>query len=196
MSKAEERKIALAARRALIEPERESASRAICAKLLALPEVQRAKTVLSYLALWDEVDLTALHEAMEERGVRLCFPVSLPGGVLEVYEPRGFVTGAYGIREPDRAVSVPVSPGELDLVLCPCVGFDDRCRRLGHGAGYYDRYLPRCQNAFVLAVAFDCQRLPCVETDAHDFPMDAVVTERLGGFGRSSNPPSLCKQEL
>ena len=177
MTKAEQRKIALNARRAMCETERAAASRAICAKLLTLPEVQRAKTVLSYLALWDEVDLTALHEILTGRGVRLCFPVSLSDGRLAVYEPRGFVTGAHGIREPDRRVSVPVSPGELELVLCPCAGFDAACRRLGRGAGYYDRYLPLCLNAFVLAVAFDCQKLPALETDAHDYPMQAVVTE-------------------
>ena len=177
MSKREQRKRALDARRGMGAAERASASRAICARLLSLPEVQKAKCVLSYLALWDEAVLSALHDALLARGARLCFPVSLTNGALEAYEPRGFVTGAYGILEPDRAASVPVPPEELELVLCPCVSFDGQGRRLGHGAGYYDRFLPRCRNARVLAVAFECQKLPGIETDAHDFPMDAVITE-------------------
>ena len=62
-------------------------------------------------------------------------------------------------------------------MLAPCVAFDGDCRRLGHGAGYYDRYLPRV-SAPVIAAAFECQRLARVETDARDRSMDAVVTEK------------------
>ena len=178
MTKKEQRALALAARRAMSDEARKAASARIRERLLALPQVQAARTVLSYMALPDEADLTALHDALRARGVRLCFPVSLPGGVMEVYEPGGWVTGPYGIREPDREASRPVPPEELDLVLAPCVAFDEERNRLGHGAGYYDRYLPACAKAAVIAAAFECQKLPAVVTDAHDRIMDAVVTEK------------------
>ena len=156
---------------------RKAASARICERLLALPQLQAAKTVLSYRALPDEADLSALHDALRARGVRLCFPVSLPGGVMEAREPRGWVTGPYGIREPERAASLLVPPEALDLVLAPCVAFDEARNRLGHGAGYYDRYLPACAKATVIAAAFESQKLPAVVTDEHDRIMDAVVTE-------------------
>lgn len=178
MTKKEQRARALSSRRAMSAEERRTASAAICARLLALPQLQGARTVLSYMALPEEVDLTALHEILRERGVRLCFPVSLPGGVLEAYEPVGWVTGPYGIREPDREASLPVPPEEFDLVIAPCVAFDRRRNRLGHGAGYYDRYLPRCAGAAILAAAYESQRLPAVKTDEYDRRMDAVVTEK------------------
>ena len=177
MNKSKQRALALAARRAMTAEQRAAASRAICERLLALPEIGRAQTVLSYRALQDEVDLSALHEQLRGRGVRLCFPVSLPHGVMEVYEPRGWRSGAYGIREPDRERSPRIEPGEIDLALIPCVAFDEGGMRLGHGAGYYDRYLPQCGRAALIAVAFECQRLPAVVFDAHDRRMDAVVTE-------------------
>ena len=176
MTKAEQRALALAARRGLSRPERLAGSEAICRKLLELPELREAQVILSYVALEDEADLAYLHRRLAP-GVRLCFPVSLPGGVMEAWEPGGWVKGPYGIWEPDRSCSRPVEPEELDLVLAPCVAFDAACRRLGHGAGYYDRYLPRV-HAPVIAPAFETQKLERVETDAHDRSMDAIVTEK------------------
>ncbi|MBR5094762.1 MAG: 5-formyltetrahydrofolate cyclo-ligase [Oscillospiraceae bacterium] len=175
--KSVQRDRAKAARQGLGPEERDRASAAICRRLRELPQVRSAGTVLSYLALPDEVDLSALHEELRARGVRLCFPVSLSGGVLEAWEPGGLVRGRYGIREPDRKTSRPVDPGEIDLVLVPCVAFDADCSRLGHGAGYYDRYLPRT-GAAAIAVAFEAQKLRKVATDDFDVPVDAVVTEK------------------
>lgn len=174
--KARQRKTVTARRAALTPEEREQASAAICRRLLEMPRLQQAKTVLSYRALPEEVDLAALNDALRQRGVRLCFPVSLAGGVLEAWEPKSWKQGRYGIFEPDRADSVKVAPEEIDLILAPCVGFDKKRDRLGHGAGYYDRYLPQTHAAAV-AVAFEAQKLPRVSADRFDRPMDAIVTE-------------------
>ena len=76
MSKREQREIALAARRAMTPEARAAASAEICARLAALPALRNARTVLSYMALDDEADLSALHEVLLQRGIRLVFPVS------------------------------------------------------------------------------------------------------------------------
>ncbi len=179
MGKAEERLLALAARRALTPAERRAASEAICRQLLALPELQRAGLILSYCATPDEADLAALHQALRERGVRLAFPLTGPDGTMEarLAEPEQLRPGRFGILEPSSVRCPLVRPAALDLVLIPCVAFDGAFHRLGHGAGYYDRYLPLCHQAFRAAAAFEAQRLPRVSTGAHDLPMDAVVTE-------------------
>ena len=96
---------------------------------------------------------------------------------MDAYLPGGWKTGAFGIKEPDPAQSEWVTPEEIDLVLCPCAGFDDDGNRVGMGAGYYDRYLPQCSNAAIYAVAFEAQRLEQVYTDEHDRKMDGVITE-------------------
>ena len=178
MTKKEQRKQAAAARRAMTAEERQTADAAICARLIALPALTEAGTVFSYMAMGDEVDLSALHAWLQGRGTRLVFPVSLPGGVMEAWEPRGWRSGAFGIREPDREDSRPAAPEEIDLVLAPCVAFDEEGRRLGHGAGYYDRYLPKCPQAPVYAVAYETQKLPRVVCDQYDRIMDLVVTEK------------------
>ena len=174
--KAEQRKAALAARRALSREQRCEASAAICAALLELPELRAAGTILSYSALGDEVDLAALTEQL---GARIALPRCLDRQTMEARIPTGpCKRGSFGIREPDPAASELVAPEEIDLVLVPCVAFDKNRNRLGHGAGYYDRYLPLCTRAKCIAVAVEAQRLPRVVTDAHDRRMDAVVTEK------------------
>ena len=85
--------------------------------------------------------------------------------------------GAFGIREPAREASEEVKPEDIDLVICPCTVFDESCNRMGMGAGYYDRYLPKCVNAVICAVAFEAQKTEHVPADEWDRPMDLVFTE-------------------
>lgn len=179
-TKQTQRTACLARRRALSKKERQEHSAAICARLTALPELQSAGTILSYRATAEEADLSAFHRWALERGKRLAFPVSYGQGRMEAWEPKGpesWRQGRYGIWEPDPGQSVLVDPEELDAVLLPCVGFDCQGRRLGHGGGYYDRYLPQCPGAKRILVAFSCQRVDQVVTDDHDQLVDLIVTE-------------------
>ena len=54
---------------------------------------------------------------------------------------------------------------------------DEQGNRLGMGCGYYDRFLPGCENAFLAAVAFEYQRTARIPAEPWDRPMDAAVTE-------------------
>lgn len=180
MDKAEQRALALLRRRKLTPEQRREYSRRICLDLFTLPQVRTAGLVLSYLAAGSEADLSALHSALRAEGLRLAFPVSKENGIMEAWEPEeagALRRGAFGIWEPDPARSRRVMPGELGLVLVPCVAFDSACTRLGHGAGYYDRFLPLCAGAPKIAVAFEAQRLESVSAGEYDVPMDLVVTE-------------------
>lgn len=179
MKKAQ-RQIALSRRRALTTEQRKEMSAAICENILALPELSEAKTVFSYLAAWDEVDLRYANQILTARGVTVAYPVCFEKGHMEAYVPEdesAVETAAHGIKSPIVARSVLIDPAEIDLVLVPCVAFDGNFNRLGHGAGYYDRYLPRCRNAAFVLAGFEAQRLDEVHQDEHDVKMDIIVTE-------------------
>lgn len=165
----------------LLAGERANHSVAICEYLSALPIFQEAKTILSYRATELEADLSAFHAWAVERGKTLAFPVSYPGGHMEAYVPNGpesWERGRYSILSPVPERSRLVEPGELDAVILPCVGFDGQGRRLGHGGGYYDRYLPQCPRAVRVLAAFEVQRLERVETGATDQSVHTLVTEQ------------------
>ena len=89
--------------------------------------------------------------------------------------PEGWRIGSFGIMEPVKGFVA--RPEEIDLVICPCTGFDEKLNRLGMGGGYYDRFLPLCKNAKKIAVAFEAQKIERVRTNEFDVLMDAIVTE-------------------
>ena len=188
-AKNEQRRQALAGRRALSDEERSSRSRQICEHLMRLPVLQHARTIFSYQAVSDEADLKEFHAWAAARSKILAYPIALPGGIMKAAVPvaeDAFKISAYGIREPDPDRSRVLDPGEIDLVLVPCVAFDGKGGRLGHGAGYYDRYLPKCrEDAVFILVGFDAQELVEVERNEMDVMMHMIITESGLRYSRS-----------
>ena len=62
-------------------------------------------------------------------------------------------------------------------MIVPCVGFDQNGGRLGHGGGYYDRYLAKCPAAKRICVAFEAQRLDRAASEKNDVDPQIIVTE-------------------
>lgn len=44
------------------------------------------------------------------------------------------------------------------------------------GGGYYDRFLPLCKNAVIVAVAYEVQKAGTVPCDELDQPVEKVFT--------------------
>lgn len=175
-SKQEQRNICIERRRKLSDDERKHFSKIICEKLKALDEYKNAKCILSYKASFDEVNT----DFIQSDNKVFCFPVSYAGGVMEARIPNaidGWEEGRFGILSPSVQNSVLVNPEEIDIVIVPCVGFDASKKRLGHGKGYYDRYLPFCHNAKKIAIAFETQKLENVLTDEYDVEMTYIISE-------------------
>ena len=183
------RRRGIQARDGLSPRARAKQSQAIVAAILASPEFQAARTILLYRAVRGEADLSGLEQTALRQGKQVVYPLCLPGRRMEARlpnGPEGWQTGPFGIPEPDPGQSRLIPPEELDLVLCPCAAFDEAGTRLGMGAGYYDRYLPRCVQACAAAVAFECQKVPHIPAQAWDQPMDLMFT----GAGASRPGPS------
>lgn len=176
-----QREQCLRAREALSPSERQLMDQKICLRLQDLPQVREARTILSYMAVGEETDLSNFHDWVRDQPDKsLAFPISGPDGQLIAAVPLGeesWEMGRYRIPAPIPERSRLLEPEELDLVIAPCVGFDRRGGRLGHGGGYYDRYLPRCSQAVTVQTAFEVQALDEVALEAWDWPVDLTVTE-------------------
>lgn len=77
---------------------------------------------------------------------------------------------------------------ELNVILMPLLGFDKLGTRLGYGGGYYDRTLALLtKRPRLIGFAFALQELEHIPREAHDVPLDAIVTERgVRNFGKKA----------
>ena len=191
--KAAQRKKATAARRALDAETRAEKSRRVSGfmyEYLQTLKKERAeaglppvRTIFSYAAAWDEADLSEFHRKARAEGIRIAFPLCHGAGIMEAVVPGGdkkeyWRTGAYGIREPVPELAENVKPEDIDLVIVPCVAFDGKGGRLGHGAGYYDRYLPNLrEDAVMVLAAFKEQRLPEIVMEETDVLIPVCISD-------------------
>jgi 5-formyltetrahydrofolate cyclo-ligase len=81
--------------------------------------------------------------------------------------------GAHGIHEP-LAHWPRVVP---DILLVPLLAYDDDGYRLGYGGGYYDRTLAALPGARAIGIAYAGQRMDFLPRDAHDYPLNAILTQ-------------------
>ena len=179
--KDEIRRRGLLARRSMDADARASASAEIVRRVAASEVFRRARTVLIYAAMPDEVDLSGIEDCPEAAGKRICYPRILKERQMEALIPcsgDSWRQGTFGIMEPDPGMSEKIDPHDIDLVICPCTAFDAEGRRMGMGGGYYDRYLPGCRNAVIAAAAFEVQRVAHVPEESYDVRMQMVFTEK------------------
>ncbi|HEY4274670.1 MAG TPA: 5-formyltetrahydrofolate cyclo-ligase [Rhizomicrobium sp.] len=133
--------------------------------------------VAGYHAHQSEADPARLLLALAHGGASIAFPrIVRPDAALEFHlVPEGEILrpGAYGIHEPlehwPRA--------RPDILLVPLLAFDDAGYRLGYGGGYYDRTLAALPHARAIGIAYAGQRVDFLPHDAHDWPLNAVLTE-------------------
>ena len=154
---------------------RAAAGKRIAEQVLSLPSWKRAQTVMAFAAMPLEPDTAPLLEAALSEGKTLLLPRCEDGArmrALPVRDLKSLAPGWMGIPEPPEAEEGP----EPDLILVPCVAAARDGRRLGHGAGYYDRYLEG-RGAETVCLCFrSCLRddLPAC---GHDVRMDRVITD-------------------
>jgi 5-formyltetrahydrofolate cyclo-ligase len=166
------------ARRKALEPqELEAMSSQITANIGKLAAFHSAKTVALYKAIPGEVNLETFFQNCWNLGKTTCIPIFNPTSktydMAVVSEETDYKTGHYGIKEPCSPTLVSMK--SIDLIAVPGVAFDSQGNRLGRGGGYYDRLLDGF-SGFSAAVAFDFQILNQIPCDAHDRPVQAIVT--------------------
>ena len=175
-----QRRHALRCRDALNSAERQAQSALLSRNIISSEPYKKANTILVFNAFGSEPDLSAVMQQAQADGKRLCWPCCLTKSEMAAFTPRtdsDWKTGAFGIREPDTERSTRIEPQEIDLVLCPCAGFDRFGSRVGMGAGYYDRYLPHCKNAARMIAAFEAQRTERIYTEITDTSIEWIATQ-------------------
>ncbi|UUO05804.1 5-formyltetrahydrofolate cyclo-ligase [Blastopirellula sp. J2-11] len=144
---------------------------------------QSAATLLCYVSARCEVDTRPLLQQLlfEER--RVVIPYCIDDrrlGLFLLSDLSELAPGRFGILEPRSELknAKTISPAEIDLAILPGVAFDLHGNRLGYGKGYFDRLLSKMRPQSVkIALAFECQIVANIPAEAHDLPIDYLVTE-------------------
>ena len=171
----------IAAREALPAPEHARLSQAIERHLADLVDATSPRILAFCWPFRAEFDARSLIAARLPHGLRACLPVVMDSNSpLEFREwtPHSeMIEDRYGIHIPARRDVL-----RPDAILMPLNGFDGAGYRLGYGGGYFDRSLAGMNpRPLAIGVGFELARLDSIRPQAHDLPMDFIVTE-AGAF--------------
>lgn len=177
------RKEILSARRELSPEFVELKSSIIIDKIMSSNAYKKSKSIMVYVDFNNEIQTGKLITGALAENKQVSVPITnvkerkLTPSRLTAY-PNDLAPGVWGIPEPKPELICPVDPGDIDLVVVPGVSFDVRGNRLGYGAGFYDRFLPRTKSRTIfIAPCFEMQVLEDVFPDTHDVPVHFIYTE-------------------
>lgn len=165
-------------RRLLTADEVTEKSAEIRENLFSLDCFKNVKTVCTFISAFNEPNTTAIIERLWSEGRRVIVPITDTENTTLILSYIESMTdlekGAFGILEP-TAIK-PAKESDIGAVLVPGLAFDKSGGRMGFGKGYYDRLLEKT-TAKKIALCYDFQLFDKIPTEAHDVPMDIIVTE-------------------
>ena len=173
-----ERARQIASRLALTPEQRRAYGERIAVHLKDLIGDLEGLVVSAYWPIRGEPDLRPFMETLASAGVQTALPVA-----IELGRPLVFRLWKKGDRLEKGLwkIPVPADGAEVvpDVVTAPVVGFDRQMYRLGYGGGFFDRTLAAlAKRPRVFGVGYSSACLPTIYPQAHDIPMDFIVTER------------------
>jgi 5-formyltetrahydrofolate cyclo-ligase len=161
---------------------REQAAGALAERVLALPPIAAAGDVFTCLSFGVEIDTWRIVRRLLEAGKRVYVPrADFATRTLHVHPyPCELVELGMGLRQPapdQPELAADAIDGTLDAALVAGLGFDRAGYRLGHGGGFFDRFL--VDRRFpAIGLAYQIQVIEAVPREAHDLPVSAVATDR------------------
>ncbi|SRR5579883_463190 len=150
----------------------------ICDHVRSSALFAQAQTILAYLSVRQEPDLSPLFPATKTWGLPRCVGKSLHWHVWSPQDSWPLQAGAYGILEPHPHAPA-LAAHQIDLILVPAIACDTHGHRLGYGGGFYDRLLaaPEWADKPTIGIVFDFAYVPHLPHDEWDRPLTAVCTE-------------------
>ena len=136
--------------------------------------VSPASIIATYIPTQSELNIDKLNRALGYIGCKLCLPCLDVSGL--VFREWGIYTeltpNKFGILEPNQKSKIK----NPEIIIVPTLGFNPAKFRIGYGGGYYDRTFVSSK-ALKVGVAFAAQLVTENFQEAHDIPLDLIITE-------------------
>ena len=174
MNKQELRAVIRAQKRAMTEEMIVSKSEKLGELFVASELYKNAKSIYGYLPYNQEVRTVAMLEQALKDGKRVAVPKCYGDEMRFIWmDDLSKVEKGYA-NIPEPIADEPVADDPTALVLMPGLAFDPKGNRMGYGGGFYDKFLEREPNHPTVALCYEFQMLPHLDTEAHDIPVDQV----------------------
>ena len=181
VNKEYQRKISIK-KRATLKDKNSNAFKTLQDHLKCLINFENYKIIASFISFKSEISTQFLNKFLLNNGKTLCLPIiknnSETLNFIEYNLKTKLVHGKFGIMQPSD-LSKEFLP---EIILTPCLAFDENGFRLGYGGGYYDKtfsYLKEIKHKFIsIAVAFDDQKIDELAHDKYDQKIDYILTEK------------------
>ncbi|XP_046603762.1 5-formyltetrahydrofolate cyclo-ligase isoform X1 [Neodiprion virginianus] len=164
-------------------------SKKVHERLFNLAEYKKSTRISLYLSTSDEIDTTKILKNIFELK-KLAFVPRYNGKTMEMVrvssmeDYESLPLTKWNIKQPtDNDVREnALETGGLDLVILPGVAFSLDGKRLGHGMGYYDKFLHSCMEKshrmpYLIGLAFNEQIKEDIPTTEEDVNLNLVLTE-------------------
>ena len=168
---------------AMTPEQRAAASAAACHRLVAIEPFTHATTVMLYMPLANEVDVTAAALKCFRIGQTVCVPKvdwdrkDMHPVEVTSFDDRVLDCDEHGVRCPRDGRLILLD--SIDVVVVPALAYDPQGNRLGRGGGYYDRFLAKLRpSVTTIGLVFDQQIVDDVPKNQRDMAVDIVVTDR------------------
>ena len=166
-------------RRTRTTTERDTDTAALTATLQRFVAERQVRSLALYLSAPDEPDVRPFLEWAHEHEVRVLLPITREDGLLDWAVGDGSTEhqGLHGMPEVVGELLSPLALGDVDAILAPAAAVGHDGCRMGWGRGYYDKTLgSMAKRPPVYAVIFDAEYLDEVPREAHDEPVDGIIT--------------------
>lgn len=164
--------------RASIE-KKEETSEKIAQKLFSLEEYKNCTGLFAYFSYPGEVSTKHIIEKALSDGKKVALPRCETESEMNFYYAENISSlesGKFkGILEPGKTAE-KASANEKTLILVPALAFGKNGSRLGHGKGYYDRFLSKSEGK-TAGLCFEKLLFPSLPEDGFDRRVSLIVTE-------------------
>ena len=178
MNKKELRKIIKDRKRQYSSSQLEELSLSVLSRLADQESFRKAKIILMYYSLPDEVNTHTFIDEMIALGKTVLLPVVKDSENMEIREYSGrkdLTEGSFHIMEPIGKLFPPERYKEIEVGVIPGISFDVKGNRLGRGKGYYDRFLKKVPTLFKIGICFDFQKINTIPIEETDIRMDYIL---------------------
>jgi 5-formyltetrahydrofolate cyclo-ligase len=184
-------------RQAPVHPDYTDDDRKTCEAIASSTIWKESSLVIAYLPMPTETDITPLLDLAIKEKRLLAVPITdknttgiMHFRLLETNWRKTIGKGPWNLQEPriteTRAIDVWSQQGNI-IVLVPSLGIDRYGNRLGHGGGYYDRFLAmKTPATSTVAPCRDYQLIEDFEPDKTDCRIDFLAT--ANGFKKTDVP--------